>query len=216
MTKVTGEDDSMGVAAIEECRSGVPIMISGFWPIQREVLLGSGVFRRTDNGSDKERTKIDSDSMDDLTSSNVNGEVECNHVVFAYPSRPETLIFRDLCLKIPAGKTVALVGGNGSGKSTVISLLQRFYDPLGGEILLDGVVNDELQLKWLRSQISLVSQEPALFAASIMENMLLAKEDATADEVVDAAKASNAHQFICQLPHGYDTQVSTPYTIFIS
>ncbi|GMH15718.1 hypothetical protein Nepgr_017559 [Nepenthes gracilis] len=151
--------------------------------------------------------KIDSDSMEGLTLSNVNGEVEFKHVEFAYPSRPETLIFRDFCLKIPAGMTVALVGRSGSGKSTVISLLQRFYDPLGGEILLDGVATDKLQLKWLRSQIGLVSQEPALFAASIMENILLGKEDATADEVVDAAKASNAHHFICQLPHGYDTQV---------
>ncbi|GMH15726.1 hypothetical protein Nepgr_017567 [Nepenthes gracilis] len=151
--------------------------------------------------------KIDSDSTDGLTLSNVDGEVEFKHVEFAYPSRPETLIFRDFCLKIPAGKTVALVGGSGSGKSTVISLLQRFYDPLGGEILLDGVATDKLQLKWLRSQIGLVSQEPALFAASIMENILLGKEDATTDEVVDAAKASNAHHFISQLPHGYDTQV---------
>ncbi|KAF2308653.1 hypothetical protein GH714_011767 [Hevea brasiliensis] len=100
-----------------------------------------------------------------------------------------------------------LGGGSGSGKSTVIALLQRFYDPLDGEILLDGVAIDKLQLKWLRSQMGLVSQEPALFATSIKENILFGKEDATMEEVVEAAKASNAHNFICQLPQGYDTQV---------
>ncbi|CAA7047588.1 unnamed protein product [Microthlaspi erraticum] len=96
----------------------------------------------------------------------------------------------------------AAVGGSGSGKSTVISLLQRFYDPLAGEILLDGVSIRELQVKWLRSQMGLVSQEPALFATSIEENILFGKEDASLDEVVEAAMASNAHHFISQFPHG--------------
>ncbi|CAI9777363.1 unnamed protein product [Fraxinus pennsylvanica] len=135
------------------------------------------------------------------------GEVEFKHVEFAYPSRPESTILKDFNLKIPAGKTVALVGGSGSGKSTVVALLQRFYDPLGGEILLDGVEIDKLQLKWLRSQMGLVSQEPALFATSIKENILFGKEDASMEEVIEAAKASNAHNFISQLPQGYDTQV---------
>ncbi|KAK6913177.1 ABC transporter type 1, transmembrane domain [Dillenia turbinata] len=151
--------------------------------------------------------KIDSDNMEGEILQNCVGEVEFKHVEFAYPSRPESIIFKDFNLKIPAGKTVALVGGSGSGKSTVISLLQRFYDPLGGEIVLDGVSIVKLQLKWLRSQMGLVSQEPALFATSIKENILFGKEDATTDEVVDAAKSANAHNFISQLPQGYDTQV---------
>ncbi|KAK6155141.1 hypothetical protein DH2020_009389 [Rehmannia glutinosa] len=151
--------------------------------------------------------KIDSDNMEGQILQNVSGEVEFKHVEFAYPSRPESIIFEDFNLKIPAGKTVALVGGSGSGKSTVIALLQRFYDPLGGEILLDGVAIDKLQLKWLRSQMGLVSQEPALFATSIKENILFGKEDASIEEVIEAAKASNAHDFITQLPQGYDTQV---------
>ncbi|KAK4760323.1 hypothetical protein SAY87_005216 [Trapa incisa] len=138
---------------------------------------------------------------------NFAGKVEFRHVRFSYPSRPDTAIFKDFCLTIPAGKTVALVGGSGSGKSTVVSLLQRYYDPLGGQVLLDGFPIDKLQIKWLRSQMGLVSQEPTLFAASIKENILFGKDDATAGEVVEAAKASNAHVFISQLPHGYDTQV---------
>ncbi|OMO96716.1 hypothetical protein CCACVL1_04805 [Corchorus capsularis] len=151
--------------------------------------------------------KIDSENLEGEILGKVSGAVELRHVEFAYPSRPESMIFKDFSLKIPAGKTVALVGGSGSGKSTVIALLQRFYDPLGGEILLDGIAIDKLQLKWLRSQMGLVSQEPALFATSIMENILFGKEDATMEEVIEAAKASNAHNFISQLPQGYDTQV---------
>ncbi|KAL8043973.1 hypothetical protein ABFX02_08G017500 [Erythranthe guttata] len=151
--------------------------------------------------------KIDSDNLEGQILQHVLGQVEFRHTEFAYPSRPESLIFQDLNLKIPAGKTVALVGGSGSGKSTVIALLQRFYDPISGEILLDGVAIDKLQLKWLRSQMGLVSQEPALFATSIKENILFGKEDASMEEVIDAAKAANAHNFITQLPQGYDTQV---------
>ncbi|KAI3474839.1 hypothetical protein Pfo_030150, partial [Paulownia fortunei] len=151
--------------------------------------------------------KIDSDNMEGQILQNVLGEVEFKHIEFTYPSRPESIIFEDFNLKIPAGKTVALVGGSGSGKSTVIALLQRFYDPLGGEILLDGVAINKLQLKWLRSQMGLVSQEPALFATSIKENILFGKEDASMEEVIEVAKASNAHNFISQLPLGYDTQV---------
>lgn len=151
--------------------------------------------------------KIDSDNMEGEILEQVSGEVEFKHVEFAYPSRPESIIFKDFNLTVPAGKTVALVGGSGSGKSTVISLLQRFYDPLGGEILLDGVAINKLQLKWMRSQMGLVSQEPALFATSIKENILFGKEDAEIEQVIDAGKAANAHNFISQLPQGYDTQV---------
>ncbi|XVF16503.1 hypothetical protein REPUB_Repub10bG0036600 [Reevesia pubescens] len=151
--------------------------------------------------------KIDLDNMEGEILSNVSGEVEFKHVEFAYPSRPETKIFKDFCLKIPAGKTVALVGSSGSGKSTVISLLQRFYDPLGGDIILDGVSINKLQIKWLRSQMGLVSQEPTLFSTTIKENILFGKEEAEMEEIIEAAKASNAHNFISQLPQGYDTQV---------
>ncbi|XP_010272127.1 PREDICTED: ABC transporter B family member 15-like isoform X2 [Nelumbo nucifera] len=152
--------------------------------------------------------KIDSDNMEGQILQDVSGAIEFRNVGFAYPSRPENVIFEDFCLKIPAGKTIALVGGSGSGKSTVISLLERFYNPLSGEILLDGIPIDKLQLKWLRSQMGLVSQEPALFATSIKENILFGKESATMEEVVAAAKIANVHNFIVsQLPQGYDTQV---------
>lgn len=106
-----------------------------------------------------------------------------------------------------AGKTVALVGQSGSGKSTVIALLERFYDPLSGEVLIDGTNIKELQLKWLRRQIGLVSQEPALFATSIKENILYGKDGASDEEIFAAAKSANAFNFVTQLPQGFDTQV---------
>ncbi|PIA62638.1 hypothetical protein AQUCO_00200566v1 [Aquilegia coerulea] len=150
---------------------------------------------------------IDTENMEGDILQSVSGDVEFRNINFSYPSRPESLIFQNFNMRVPAGKTVALVGESGSGKSTVIALLQRFYDPFSGEILFDGVSINKLQLKWLRSQIGLVSQEPALFATSIKENVLFGKEDATFEEVISATKASNAHNFITSLPQGYDTQV---------
>ena len=103
-------------------------------------------------------------------------------------------------MQIPAGKTVALCGSSGCGKSTVIQLLQRFYDPEDGEIFLDGQDLTSINLKWLRSKIGIVSQEPVLFFGSIEDNIRFGKPDATDDEVIAAAKMANAHDFIMQLP----------------
>ncbi|KAL3322178.1 hypothetical protein AABB24_039685 [Solanum stoloniferum] len=111
--------------------------------------------------------KIDSENCQALD--NMTGEIEFKRVKFAYPSGPESIGLKDFSLKIPRGKTVAFVGGSGSA---VIALLQRFYNPTAGEILLDGVVINKLQPKWLRYQMSLVSKEPALFATTIKENTL--------------------------------------------
>ncbi|WVZ77546.1 hypothetical protein U9M48_025403, partial [Paspalum notatum var. saurae] len=151
--------------------------------------------------------KIDSESSAGEQLASVAGEVQFKNVEFCYPSRPEVPIFVSFNLRVPAGRKVALVGGSGSGKSTVIALLERFYDPSAGEVTLDGVDIRRLRLKWLRAQMALVSQEPALFATSIRDNILFGKEDATEEEVIAAAKAANAHNFISQLPQGYHTQV---------
>ena len=99
------------------------------------------------------------------------GEISLEHVKFNYPSRPNVPIVKDLSITFPAGKTIALVGASGSGKSTVISLVERFYDPLAGAVRLDGVDLRELNVRWLRSQIGLVSQEPTLFATTIRGNV---------------------------------------------
>ncbi|GMP33970.1 hypothetical protein CsSME_00007054 [Camellia sinensis var. sinensis] len=150
---------------------------------------------------------IDSADQQGKIMSDAKGELEFKDIDFVYPSRPESKVLQNFNLKVDACQTVGLVGGSGSGKSTVINLLERFYDPLEGEILLDGISIKTLQLKWLRSQMGLVNQEPILFATSIKENILFGKEEASEEEIVQAAKAANAHNFITQLPNRYDTQV---------
>lgn len=104
-------------------------------------------------------------------------------------------------------QTIALVGESGSGKSTVISLLQRFYDPSSGHITLDGVEIQKLQVKWLRQQMGVVSQEPVLFSDTIRANIAYGKEGATEAEIIAAAEMANAHGFISRLQEGYDTLV---------
>lgn len=145
----------------------------------------------------------------------VRGQIEFRDVDFSYPSRPDTPILQGFNLKVQAGKTVGLVGGSDSGKSTIISLLERFYDPEKGDILLDKYKIKRLQLKWLRSHMGLVNQEPVLFATSIKENILFGKEDAPMELIIKAAKAANAHDFIIKLPQGYETQVSHDFLVHI-
>jgi ATP-binding cassette subfamily B (MDR/TAP) protein 1 len=146
----------------------------------------------------------------------VEGCIQFKNVSFSYPSRPDVVVFNNLCLDIPSGKIVALVGGSGSGKSTVVSLIERFYEPLSGEILLDGYNIRELDLKWLRQQIGLVNQEPALFATSIRENILYGKDDATLDEITRAAKLSEALSFINNLPERFETQVLASFIAIVN
>jgi len=154
------------------------------------------------------KSKIDASDVSGTILENVKGDIEFRHVSFKYPTRPDTQIFRDLSISVHSGKTVALVGESGSGKSTVISLLERFYDPDSGRILLDGIEIRTLQIKWLRQQMGLVSQEPILFNDSIRANIAYGKDGIVSDEqIVTAAEASNAHKFISGLPQGYDTCV---------
>ncbi|CAL9050617.1 unnamed protein product [Musa banksii] len=155
----------------------------------------------------RQKPSIIQDQSDGKCLEEVHGNIEFKDVTFSYPSRPDVIIFRDFSLFFPAGKTVAVVGGSGSGKSTVVALIERFYDPNQGLVLLDNVDIKTLQLKWLREQIGLVNQEPALFATTILENILYGKPDATIGEVEAAASAANAHSFISQLPSAYNTQV---------
>lgn len=151
--------------------------------------------------------EIDPEDDDGKVLESVKGQIVFREVYFSYPSRDE-LVLQGLNLKVKPGQKVGLVGGSGSGKSTIISLLERFYDPTKGDILLDGHRIKRLKLKWLRSKIGLVSQEPILFAMSIKQNILFGKEDAPMELVINAAIAANAHDFIVKFPEGYDTQVS--------
>lgn len=136
----------------------------------------------------------------------VDGQIEFHEVHFAYPSRPK-MVFENLSFSVPAGRTFAVVGPSGSGKSSIVSLVQRFYEPSSGKILLDGHDIKYLRLRWLREQMGIVSQEPALFATTIAENILLGKADADMNQVIKAAVTANAHSFVQDLPDGYNTQV---------
>ena len=129
------------------------------------------------------------------------------NVTFHYPTRPDEAALKNLSLTIEAGKSLALVGPSGAGKSTVIELLQRFYDPQQGNITLGGHDIRSLRLEDLRGQMALVPQQPALFTADVRYNIAYGKPGASEDEVVRAAQAAHAHEFITRLPEGYQSHL---------
>ncbi|KAG5493113.1 hypothetical protein GH5_01849 [Leishmania sp. Ghana 2012 LV757] len=133
--------------------------------------------------------------------------IEFRNVRFAYPTRPGMILFRDLSLKIKCGQKVAFSGASGCGKSSMIGLIQRFYDPIDGAVLVDGVHLRELCLREWRDQIGIVSQEPNLFAGTMMENVRMGKPNATDEEVFEACRQANIHDTIMALPDRYDTPV---------
>jgi ATP-binding cassette subfamily B protein len=135
------------------------------------------------------------------------GELHLESVSFAYPSRPRQLALRDFSLHIPAGKSLALVGPSGAGKSTVFELLQRFYDPQEGRILLDGRDIRELGLRQLRQHLALVPQQPALFTGDVRYNIAYGKPEASDQEIRAAARAAHADEFIQQLPDAYGSHL---------
>ena len=126
----------------------------------------------------------------------MSGRIEMKNVDFVYPSRPETLVLRQFCLEVKPGTSIGLVGKSGCGKSTVIGLIQRFYDVESGSVKVDGVDIRQLDIQWYRRHTSLVSQEPVLYSGSIRDNIVFGKLDASENEVVEAARAANAHEFI--------------------
>jgi subfamily B ATP-binding cassette protein MsbA len=138
--------------------------------------------------------------------SKVKGDVEFQNISFRYQEN-EDLIIEDLSLQIKSGETVALVGMSGGGKSTLVSLLPRFYDVTAGRILLDHIDIRDYQTQSLREQIGMVLQDTFLFSNTVRENILIGKPDASEEEIIAAAKAANAHDFILKLPNGYDTKV---------
>ncbi|KAH9123154.1 hypothetical protein AeMF1_005792, partial [Aphanomyces euteiches] len=150
---------------------------------------------------------IDCTSDDGIKLEHVKGDVELRGLDFCYPSRPDSKIYKNYNLKIKSGQTVALVGGSGSGKSTAINLIERFYDPNAGAVYLDGVDLKSINVQSLRNHISIVSQEPVLFVGTIGENIATGKPGATQAEIEDAAKKANAHDFVMQFPDGYNTSV---------
>src|SRR5690606_28589468 len=137
----------------------------------------------------------------------VKGEIVFDRVRFCYPARPDTPALDDFSLRVEAGERVALVGASGAGKSTVLALLLRFYDPQGGSIRIDGFDLAQCDPRAVRRQIALVAQEPVIFAASVAENVRYGRPDASMEDVQAACEAAYAMEFIEALPQGFDTDL---------
>jgi len=137
----------------------------------------------------------------------VRGEIEFTSVNFEYPSRPDNPALSGLDFKIEPGETVAFVGPSGAGKSTIFQLLLRFYDPMSGCVKVDGIDLKELSRETFRKNIAVVPQDPTIFAMSAFENIRFGRPDASDEDVVSAAKAASAHDFITNLPSSYQTFV---------
>merc|ERR1711907_498313 len=147
-----------------------------------------------------------------VPSSPMEGNIHFENVSFSYPTRRDVRVLDGFTLSLAKNTTTALVGSSGSGKSTVVGLIQRFYDVDSGTIMLDGVDIVDLDLTWLRSQIGYVQQEPQLFGVSVRENLtygLSAEQAASIDQadLESACRDANAHEFISSWPDGYDTMV---------
>ncbi|XP_062957114.1 ATP-dependent translocase ABCB1 [Cynocephalus volans] len=152
---------------------------------------------------------IDSYSTEGLKPDTIEGNVAFNEVVFNYPTRPDIPVLQGLSLEVKKGQTLALVGSSGCGKSTVVQLIERFYDPMAGRVLIDGKEVKQLNVQWLRAHLGIVSQEPILFDCSIGENIAYGDNSrvVSQEEIVKAAKEANIHPFIESLPDKYNTRV---------
>ncbi|EDR25124.1 lipid A export ATP-binding/permease protein msbA, putative, partial [Entamoeba dispar SAW760] len=140
----------------------------------------------------------------------IKGEIEFKNVHFRYPTRVDNEVLKGISFKAEQGKTIALVGVSGCGKSTSIQLIERFYEPTNGEVLLDGHNIKDLNIQFLRNQIGLVGQEPVLFAESIIDNIkrgIPKGVEVNNEQIYTAAKMANAHDFISTMPEGYNTMV---------
>ena len=174
--------------------------LSGFWS---ELMKGVGAATRLFELQDRKPTLSPTAG---LPVRSARGAIKFNGVSFSYPTRPAVTIFKDIEFEIPQGSNVAVVGPSGGGKSTIASLILRFYTPTQGSITIDGVDISKMNVKQLRRKIGVVSQEPVLFSGSIADNIAYAKPRATRTEIIAAARKANC-KFIEDFPDGLDTSV---------
>ncbi len=180
-----------------------------FKPVQ-DLAKMANTIATTAVGLERVRAILDTDTIipeksDARTPGMIRGEIVFEHVAFAYNT--ETIVLRDVNFTIKPGQRIGVVGPTGGGKSTVMSLIPRFYDVTGGRVTLDGVDVRDFQLGALRSQIGFVLQETVLFRGTVRENIAYGKAGATDEEIIEAARLANADEFIGRMPHGYDTMV---------
>lgn len=187
----------------------VTISLSGLSSCYSEMMKGLGASTRLWQLIDK-RPDIPISGGSVIPAGQFEGSIRFRDLSFAYPTRSDAPIFNNLNLDVPAGSVTAIVGSSGSGKSTLAALLLRFYDPISGQVLVDGYSVTELDPQWLRANIGTVSQEPSLFSCSIRENILYGAntpDSISEEQIIQAAKEANAWSFIQQCPQGLDTIV---------
>ena len=201
--------DAVGVGTY----TAFAIYLSMFWgPIRN---LASYYNKLVTNMSAAERvfdimdTPADvSDAEDAVELGTIKGSVEFENVSFAYPDEPQTKVLDNVSFKIEPGETIALVGPTGAGKTTIVSLISRFYNATGGKVMVDGVDLQKVTIASLRKQMGVMTQDNYLFSGTIRDNIKYGRLDATDEEMIEAAKAVHAHDFIMRLEKGYDTEIS--------
>lgn len=186
----------------------VGVSVGGMTSFYTEMMRGLGASTRLWELSDREPSVPIADGINPADS--IKGNIEFHNVSFYYPLRPEVTIIRGMNLCVPSGSITAVVGSSGSGKSTIGSLLLRYYDPSEGEVVIDGIDICDLNPTWLRQHIGTVSQEPVLFSCSVAENIAYGSSDPSAvstEQIIDAAKKANAYNFIQSFPKRFETMV---------
>jgi ATP-binding cassette subfamily B (MDR/TAP) protein 1 len=180
--------------------------ITELWTLIPTVISAIGVLAPAFETLDRE-TEIQPDIPKSPDLETIVGRIEFQNIQFNYPLRPEVTVLHNFSLQIEAGLKVALVGPSGSGKSSVLALLLRFYDPREGRVLIDKKDIREYNLRKLRRQIGWVQQEPLLFSSSIRDNIIYGNEGASETEIVKVSREANIHEFVSNFPDGYDTVV---------
>ncbi|XP_019233478.1 PREDICTED: ABC transporter B family member 14-like [Nicotiana attenuata] len=178
--------------------------ITELWTLIPTVLSAIGILKPVFQSLDR-CTEIVPDMPDNASTESIKGEIEFQNVQFRYPSRPEVLVLNNFSLQIEAGVKIAIVGPSGAGKSSILALLLRFYDVNEGKVLIDSKDIRGYNLMKLRAQIGLVQQEPLLFSCSIRNNIRYGSEKASEAEIIEVSREANIHEFISNLPNGYDT-----------
>jgi ABC-type multidrug transport system fused ATPase/permease subunit len=184
--------------------------LTKFFKPVKDLATTTNAIAQASVGAERVRSILDTDSIiperaDGLEPNTLAGDIEFEHVAFGYD--PALPILTDVSLRIRQGQFVGVVGPTGAGKSTIVSLIPRFYDVQSGAVRIDGRNIADYKLKPLRDQIGYVLQETVLFRGTIAENIAFGRPDATREEIIEAAKLANAHEFITQMPDGYDTVV---------
>lgn len=184
--------------------------LTKFFKPVKDLATSTNAIAQAAVGVDRVRAILDTDEIiherpDAVEPLNIKGEIVFDHVAFGYPGDP--LVLNDVTFHVKPGQLVGIVGPTGAGKSTVVSLIPRFYDVISGNIMIDGRDIRDFQLHPLRSQIGYVLQDTVLFRATILENIAFGRPNATREEIVEAARLANADEFISRMPNGYDTMV---------